>query len=285
MIAPSVVGIAHRLRLAGCVAAEEEAIELITAASGVDDRLEQMVRERVGGAPLAWVTGSTEFCGLRVGVDRGVYVPRWQTENVARAASAALPDRGFAVELCCGTGAISMVLQRDHPDARVVAVDIDPIAVTCARENGIEAFVADVAELRAQPARTGLIGLADVVVAVAPYVPDALVDGDLAGLAATHEPRASLAGGTDGLDVVRLVIDAATRLLRPGGAVVVEAGGPQLEPVLRLLARKDFAADAVIVDGEGDPCGVAGRLRPRGRIGLPGRDARPRDVGIPAIDL
>ena len=81
------------LARAGCVAADEEAEEL--AASAADaGHLQGMVTRRLTGEPLAWITGRTRFCGLEVSVDRGLYVPRWQSEPLARWAADLLPPAG-----------------------------------------------------------------------------------------------------------------------------------------------------------------------------------------------
>lgn len=76
---------AQQLAEAGCIAPLEEAAELVDAAAGDAELLERLVACRVGGEPLAWVVGSTVFAGVRVCIHPGVYVPRWQTEALARA--------------------------------------------------------------------------------------------------------------------------------------------------------------------------------------------------------
>jgi release factor glutamine methyltransferase len=104
------------------------------------------------------------------------------------------------------------------PSATVVGVDVDAAAAACARRNGVPAMVADLDAAVAPPRRF------DVVTAVAPYVPtDAvrLLPGDVQ----RYEPRGALDGGRDGLDLVRVVIAAAGRLLRPGGTLFLELGG------------------------------------------------------------
>ncbi|MDX6410111.1 MAG: release factor glutamine methyltransferase, partial [Gaiellaceae bacterium] len=131
-----------RLAAAGCVAAEEEAAELL-AAAGDPAELDAMVTRRTRGEPLAWVVGAVDFCGIRVKVAAGVYVPRWQTEPLARRAAALLPADGTAVDLCTGAGAIACVLQASARGATVVATDVDPAAVACARENGVDALLGD----------------------------------------------------------------------------------------------------------------------------------------------
>jgi release factor glutamine methyltransferase len=92
---------------AGCVAADEEADELLAAACGDSDVLDDLITRRRNGEPVAWLTGSVTFCGIKLFVAPGVYVPRWQTEPLARRAATLLPVAGVAVDLCTGTGAIA----------------------------------------------------------------------------------------------------------------------------------------------------------------------------------
>ena len=238
---------ARRLAAAGCIAATEEARELIAASSG-DDVLESWIARRERGEPLAWIVGSTTFCGLRLRVDHGVYVPRPQTEDLARRAVALLPAGGRAVDLCTGTGAIAAFLKSEVPTAVVIGVDRDPRAVACARSNGVDAREGDVED------EVG--GDFDLVTAVPPYVPTP----ELRTLAADvrrWEPRAALDGGPDGLDTARRIVAASARLLRPGGWLVIELGGDQdrlLEPALEAAG---FTETAPWFDHEGDLRGIA----------------------------
>ena len=115
--------IVSRLAAAGCVAPEEEAIELLEAA-GDSAALDALVTRRASGEPLAWLVGSVPFCGIQVKVHTGVYVPRWQTEPLARKAAAFLPEGGIAVDLCTGAGAIACVLHAMSPLSTVVAIPL-----------------------------------------------------------------------------------------------------------------------------------------------------------------
>jgi release factor glutamine methyltransferase len=135
--------LAALLSEAGFLAAGEEADELLDRASGDPELLESLVRRRLTGEPLAWITGKTTFCGLEIIVDPGVYVPRWHSEALARRAAERLPAGGAAVDLCTGTGAIARTLAARRPGARVVASDIDERAVACAERNGVEAYHGD----------------------------------------------------------------------------------------------------------------------------------------------
>lgn len=238
----------ERLAAAGCVAPDAEATELVAVTSDGAE-LAALVARRELGEPVAWLTGRIRFGGLTLAIDPGVYVPRPQTEELARRAIALLPGSGRAVDLCTGCGAIAALLRAAAPTARVVGVDLDPVAVTCARRNGVAAVVGDLAA----PLRPGLG--ADVVTAVAPYVPTAALDLLLSDVR-DHEPVRALDGGTDGLAVVRRIVVEAATLLRPGGHLLVELGGDQPEALAADLATAGFAPPEVWHDDEGDPRGL-----------------------------
>jgi release factor glutamine methyltransferase len=243
--------VTRRLELAGCVAAADEAAELVSAATD-DATLEAWVRRRETGEPLAWITGTTLFCGRALSVDHGVYVPRPQTEELARRAAAVLPPGGRAADLCTGVGAIAAHLMARRLGAVVIGVDRDPAAVRCARRNGVGAVVGDLAA----PLSSGAF---DVVTAVAPYVPTeaiALLPADVR----RYEPLLALDGGPDGLAVVRRVVAGAARLLRPGGYLLVELGADQDALLAPVLGRRGFSEPAPWHDAEGDLRGVATRL-------------------------
>ena len=215
------------------------------AAAPDDATIDAWVARREAGEPLAWIIGRLEFCGLPIRVDPGVYVPRLQSEELARRAAAAVPPSGWAADLCTGSGAIAAFLQR--ATSHVVAVDVDPAAVRCARANGVAAAVGDLdAPLR--------VGAFDVVTAVAPYVPTRELQF-LPRDVRDHEPPLALDGGADGLDVVRAVVAGAARILRPGGWVFLEVGGDQLER----LELENFDAVDAWVDDDGDLRGITAR--------------------------
>ncbi len=246
------VAIVERLRSAGCVSAEEEARDLLAAASD-PATIESWLMRRERGEPLAWITGTTEFCGQRIGVDPGVYVPRQQTADLARRAAALLPDAGRAIDLCTGAGAIAVHLMASDPSATVIGIDCDEHAARCARRNGVPALVGDLAE----PLRTWC-GI-DVVTAVAPYVPSAAMQF-LPADVQRYEPRVALDGGDDGLMLVRRVIDAASRLLRPGGWLLIEVGGDHDVGLDQTLSGTGFENVESWRDEDDDLRGIAAQL-------------------------
>ncbi|HEX9969296.1 MAG TPA: HemK/PrmC family methyltransferase [Acidimicrobiales bacterium] len=238
------------LRAAGFVAAEDEAAELVAAAASADD-LAAMVARRLAGEPTAWITGRTTFLGIPLHIEPGVYVPRWKTEALARHALAHLSPGGFAVDLGTGCGAIAAFLAHHAHAARVVATDIDPRAVACARRNGVEAFAGDLFD----PLPRELQGHVDVIASVPPYVPEPML-AFLARDVVAHEPRGALEGGADGLDVAARIVDAAPRWLRPGGALVVEVGVDQVAALTVRMADAGLVVHEVLYDGDGDASGV-----------------------------
>ena len=229
----------ERLRAAGCVAAEEEADEMLAATTD-PTTLDQWVARREDGEPLAWIVGATTFCGIRLRIDPGVYVPRPQTEDLARRAVALLPTGGRALDLCTGAGAIAAHLAATDPTATVIGTDLDERAARCARRNGVTSVVADLAEPFRRTARF------DVMTAVAPYVPTAAI-ALLPSDVQRHEPLLALDGGDDGLDLVRRVVRAAGELLRPGGHLLVEVGAGHdvalAEPLVDCRVRRCHALD------------------------------------------
>jgi len=92
------------LAAAGCIAPRDEANELLHAAGDDARALATMLARRIDGEPLPWIIGRIRFCELEVRVTPGVYVPRWQTEPLARMAASLMPSEGTAVDLCTGAG-------------------------------------------------------------------------------------------------------------------------------------------------------------------------------------
>ncbi len=238
--------IVTRLRAAGCVFAEDEA-RLLVAAARTSADLDAMVDERVAGLPLEHVLGWAEFCGLRIAVDPGVFVPRRRTEFLVRQAALARRaashpgqvlsrPRAVVVDLCCGSGAVGAALLAALDRIELHAVDIDPAAVRCARRNVPAAdgrvYEGDLYE----PLPSALRGRVDLLVANAPYVPTEAV-ALLPPEARIHEPRVALDGGADGLDIQRRVIAEAPGWLAPDGHLLVETSDIQAAQTVEAFVR------------------------------------------------
>ena len=257
-IRPTIV---MRLRVAGCVFAEEEALLLAEAAT-TPDHLDKLVEQRVSGLPLEHLLGWAEFCGLRIDVATGVFVPRRRTEFLVREAARLLGVSGgsgrapVVVDLCCGSGAVGTALAVLAGPVELHASDVDQAAVKCAARNivplGGEVHHGDLYE----PLPARLRGRVDVLAVNAPYVPTAEI-GTMPQEARLHEPRVSLDGGEDGLQVQRLVAAAAPQWLAPGGCLLIETSRRQAPRTVDLFIRSGLTA-RVASSGELDATVVIG---------------------------
>ena len=238
----------------GCVAPPEEADALFLASSEGVGRIEDLVARRLSGEPLAWIIGSVVFCGVRVHVDPGVFVPRPHSEAMAQRAISLLPAGGIAVDLCTGSGAVAAVLGAAHPHSTVVATEVDALAVACARRNGVSVLVGDLDE----PLPPSLRGRVDVLTAVVPYVPTEELPF-LPRDVLANEPRRALDGGRRGTTMLIRAAEVAARWLRPGGSVLLELGGDQAGEVTAAFERVGLSGVRVHRDGDGQDRAIEAR--------------------------
>lgn len=249
---PSFADLVPLLRAVGCVFAEDEAQLLLSEACGAAE-LYEWVERRVSGEPLEWIVGWAEFCGLRIAVDQGVFVPRRRTELlVSEAASllrevvgaADLPSSGAVVDLCCGSGAVGVAVASHVSVGELHSADIDPTAVECARRNlatvGGHVHQGDL--YAALPSR--LKKQVQLIVVNAPYVPTAVLP-TMPPEARIHEPPRCLDGGADGLKLHRRVIREAPEWLDANGHLVIETSERQAAETAALMAAAGFAARTV----------------------------------------
>jgi release factor glutamine methyltransferase len=230
------------LRAAGCVFAEDEAALLILTASTASD-LARLVGQRVAGLPLEQVLGWADFGGLRIAIDPGVFVPRRRSEFLVQQAALVAQSGAVVVDMCCGSGAVGAALAAVQR-IDLYAVDIDPLAVRCARRNiGDHVYEGDLYE----PLPATVQGRVDVIVANAPYVPTdeiALMPPE----ARLYEPQVALDGGVDGLDIQRRVIEGAPLWLAPSGTLLIETSDRQAAHTADIIARAGMHARVVNSD-------------------------------------
>lgn len=193
----------------------------------------EMIDARARRVPLQHITGSAAFRYVDVEVGPGVFVPRPETELLAGWAIDSAREMlaqgrpPVVVELCAGSGAISLSVVHEVPEARVHAVELDESAYGWALRNldgtGVDLRRGDMAD-----AFGDLDGTVDVVVVNPPYIPlDAWES--VAPEARDHDPQLALWSGDDGLDAMRVVEQVAWRLLRSGGVVGAEHADAQGE--------------------------------------------------------
>ena len=211
-------------------------------------RFESALQRLRAGEPLAYITGSVAFYGLRLGVDPRVLIPRPDTETLVDWALALLPPAGqvapCVLDLGTGSGAIALAIRQARPDARVTGVDASADALAVARANAqrLELSV----DFRQGDWLIGETARYDLIAANPPYIAEG--DPHLPGLA--HEPLRALTAGGEGLDDLRRIVAQAPGCLKSGGWLVLEHGfdqGPAVRALLdsapwsQVQTRRDLA--------------------------------------------
>jgi len=235
------------------------------------DLFESMVIKRAVRMPLQHLTGRAYFRHVQLEVGPGVFVPRPETEVMTGWAIEQLRplalqmQRPLVVELCAGSGAISLALHDELPRrVRLHAVELSEDAAEWAVRNlrgtTVELHVGDMAT-----ALPELDGTVDLVIANPPYIPlDAYLS--VAPEVRDHDPALALFSGEDGLDAVRVLVAAAARLLRPGGLLCFEHADVQGESAPAVVrGQGSFSAVRDHPDLNGRPRFVTAVHRPTPR--------------------
>ena len=236
MLRKAIADATEQLRAAGVASPEHDARALAVHVLGLRKPSElamhdtidtavygELVARRAQRVPLQHLTGSVGFRWIELEVGPGVFVPRPETESVVQwAVDNVSQPAPLVVDLCTGSGTIALSLADEVPGAVVHAVELDPTAAAWTRRNaerlgsGVQVHVGSV-----EGCLPELDGTVDLVASNPPYVAENerhLPEPEVVD----HDPEMALFAGEDGLDVIRLVEQAARRLLKPGGLVVVE---------------------------------------------------------------
>ena len=204
--------------------------------AGELDAMHAAIERRAAGEPLQYVTGEMPFRHIVLKCERGVLIPRPETEVLVDAAlegvdaAAEKSDEGAGpvrvLEVGTGTGCIALSIASERPGALVTATDLSPRAVELAARNrealGLEEAV-DVIECDlATGVSPDLMGSFSVLVSNPPYIPTQVLRDEVPAEVADFEPELALDGGDDGLDVFRRLVELAPEALAPGGMLAVE---------------------------------------------------------------
>lgn len=194
------------------------------------DVMRDGVRRRAAGEPLQYVTGEMPFRHIVMRCERGVLIPRPETEVLVDAALEALDAREseapLVLEIGTGSGCIALSLASEHKGARVIATDLSPEAVALATRNrdalSLAGYV-DVVECdMAAGVPDALMGRFDLLVSNPPYIPTDVLAQEVPAEVKDFEPSLALDGGEDGLDAFRRILELAPEALAPSGWLCVE---------------------------------------------------------------
>ncbi len=211
-----------------------------------------LILKRREGHPVAYLTGRKEFFGREFHIEEGVLCPRPDTEILVEEALKFLqPGIHKKVhDLCTGTGCIALTLKLENPDLVVSASDISPLSQKVFFQNRLSLLGREKDNDGIAFTRTSLFdqisGPFDLIVTNPPYLTsrettERMQDG-------WKEPELALDGGSDGLDLIRIIIPEAFKRLTPGGALMIEAATPQMKPMSRLMEDAGFTQIKILQD-------------------------------------
>ncbi|MCL2125824.1 MAG: peptide chain release factor N(5)-glutamine methyltransferase [Oscillospiraceae bacterium] len=280
------LGARRRLRAAGVAAHDLEARLIISHATGKAreellalsryyvtetatlEMVDELIRRRINGEPIAYIVGEWEFYGLPLVVNETVLIPRIDTEVLAEEAIRLMKLRGGQtrlLDLCAGCGAIGLAVAANVPDCRVVLAEASEKALAVCRTNmlnnrlsrNVTAITVDA--LEAPPA---LLGRFDAIVSNPPYIPTKELR-NLDRSVRDYEPVIALDGGTDGLDFYRAIAENWSVLLKVGGYLAFECGEGQANIVRGILDDSRYGGIYTLVDTLNIERVVIGRLKKR----------------------
>ena len=223
-------------------------------------RLKDLVRQRLAGTPLAYLTCREEFMGLEFIAGPEAFIPRVETEIVATAALGFVREvlkaspTAKVIDVCCGSGVIALAFAYHEPRCRIAASDASEDALELARKNakhvGLEGRVEfHLGDLFA-PFESAPESQVDVIVANPPYICSQRLGTTVAAEIAVHEPRASVDGGPFGISVVARIIADAPKFLKPGGWLCIEIGLGQAKNVVSLVTRSGKYVEVRVANDE-----------------------------------
>jgi release factor glutamine methyltransferase len=216
---------------------------------------DELVQRRIAREPIAYIVGHREFWGLEFDVTPSVLIPRPETEFVIEEALAALPHRPLVhnvIDVGTGSGCLAVILAVEYASARVIAVDLSPLALDVARRNASKHNVAERMAFIQADLLQGVTDTADLIVSTPPYVPDTDAS-KLQPEVARYEPQTALYAGDDGLVVIRRLFDEAPSRLAPEGRLIVEFGFGQESGVREAALRSGWKTERIRRDLQGIP--------------------------------
>ena len=199
----------------------ETMLSAVSDTDVIEEQFFALLDRRINHEPLQYIIGLAPFRYLEIEVGPGVLVPRPESELLVDAVLAHiknLPAPVSVIDLGAGSGALALAIATEAPEARVIAVEKSPEAIYWLKRNvsviahNVRVVEGDVVDV--------LPGVkCDVVIANPPYIPNS---GQLPRDVIAFEPHAALFGGETGMELPKLFIEAAARLLKPAGVLVIE---------------------------------------------------------------
>jgi len=220
------------------------------------DGLRELIKRRAAREPLQHITGSANFCGHEIAVNKNALVPRPETELLAELGWKFLNELKTqnsqfktALDFGTGTGCIAIAIAAKCPTAKITALDISADALALAKQNAEQNKVAERIEFllgdgfAALPVKTQF----DLLISNPPYIASAEI-ATLEPEVKDFDPRGALDGGADGLDFYRRLAAEAKPFLKPDCKIMVEFGDGQADDLKKIFAAEKWIVEAVQED-------------------------------------
>ncbi|MCP4600641.1 MAG: peptide chain release factor N(5)-glutamine methyltransferase [Proteobacteria bacterium] len=207
----------------------------------------ETISRRRAGESAAYITGRKEFWSLDFEVDRRVLVPRPETEILVEAVLSRAPESGRFLDLGTGSGCIAASLASERPEITVDAVDVSKdacqIAVRNIEKHGLSDRVRVIEGDLFEPLPPDSNYVA--IVANPPYV----IDTEIEHLdpEVQMEPRLALAGGPDGLDIIRRIISGVPNFLEPNGWLIMEIDPRQTDELIHGIGLTSLRTEGEVI--------------------------------------
>jgi release factor glutamine methyltransferase len=219
------------------------------------ETFQNLIARRIKGEPVSYIIGRKEFWSLPFKVNPAVMIPRPETETLIEAALKIFSSRSSPsiLEIGTGSGAISIALATELPQASIIAIDISPEALTVAKENAFSHGVRSIRFIAGnlfEPLEGGETAF-DLIISNPPYIPNSEISQLPPGIR-DYEPAVAFDGGPDGLEFYRKIIREAHHYLKPGGHLLLEFGEGQSQEVVKIISETQrFSAPEIINDLSG----------------------------------
>lgn len=223
-----------------------------------------LVNQRKEKMPIKYIIKSSEFMGLDFYVEEGVLIPRSDTEILVEEVLKNIPsDKVFKVcDLCCGSGAIGISIASIKENVQVDLIDYYPIPEKVTKRNIGNHNLQTRATFIKSDLLSEVINLNkkyDILVSNPPYIEDSVIE-TLMDDVKKYEPHTALAGGEDGMDFYKKIVEESLKVLEEDGILAFEIGHDQGERVKALMADNGYNDINVIKDLAGLDRVVIGKL-------------------------
>ncbi len=223
-------------------------------------RYDAVVKRRMAGEPIAYITGTKEFWSLELEVTAATLIPRPETERLVELVVERVPVTGryCIADLGTGSGAIALAIATERPECRVIATDLSREALAVARRNAARHQIHNI-EFRESRWLSALAGeKLHLIAANPPYIAPGdshLTEGDL-----RFEPNSALVAGEEGMADLNHIARHAREYLFSGGWLVMEHGYDQRDKVSNLLTTLGYVNIQDHCDNAGQPRIVVGQF-------------------------